>query len=460
MNVLGALILLLIISVVLGAPRRWALVGMMAGVLYLTQGQQVEVLGFNLYAIRFMELAGFIRVMARKEFPLSQFNRVDRSFLLLYVYTMVVFLLRSSDGFANQIGTTVDALLCYVTFRGLVGGLDDFRWFLRAFLFLLAPYAVLVLFESMTGRNPFFMALGGDVYGDWIRNGRPRCLGSFRHPSLLGTLGASFLPLYLGLACTKATRKHAFIGLGLCLIVIWAANSGGPASCAGVGLAGWLCWPARARMKRVRQAMLALLVLLAMVMKAPIWYLPARASMLTGGDGWHRSYLMDVAFRNIGKWFFAGMSLRDTNGWFTYDLAATGGADITNQFLLFGLTAGVGATLLFIFLLYRAFSNLGQAMEVVRAHPGMPGEPQYLLWALGVMQVAHIFNWLGIAYFDQTYVIWFMQLAVISSLSESYLHFPLIEETDETHDPAETGQDGPIAIGDQAFVSLASGPAR
>jgi hypothetical protein len=453
MNAIGALILLILISVVLGASRRWALMGMMAGILFLTQGQQIDVFGFNLFALRFMELAGFIRVMVRKEFPFSRLNRIDRSFLLLFIFATVVFLLRSSDGYANQIGTAVDAILCYITFRGLVSDLDDFRWFLRIFLVLLAPYAALVLFENLTGRNPFFIALGGDVYGDWIRNGRPRCLGSFRHPSLLGTLGGSFLPLYIGLACTKATRKLAFIGLGLCLLIIWAANSGGPANCAAVGLVGWMFWPMRTRMRLVRRSMVAGILLLAMMMKAPIWYLPARASSFTGGDGWHRSYLMDVCFRNFDKWWLSGMSLRDTNGWFPYNLAATGGADITNQFLLFGLTAGVGAMILFFLLLYLAFSNLGKAMAMIRSSSRGPGEPEYLLWGLGVMQVAHIFNWLGIAYFDQTYVIWFMQLAVISGLSESYVHSPMIEVTDEAHAPSEADQGRHAAVGDRAFVS-------
>jgi hypothetical protein len=36
---------------------------------------------------------------------------------------------------------------------------------------------------------------------------------------------------------------------------------------------------------------------------------------------------------------------------------------------------------------------------------------------LGAVLTVHIINWFGIAYFDQMYVIWFMQLAAVSSLS-------------------------------------------
>jgi hypothetical protein len=457
MNPVGALILFVIIVVVAAVPRRWALLGMMAGVLYLTQGQQIEIFGFNFYAIRFIELVGFIRVMTRHEFSFSQLNRMDRVFLLFYIYMTVVFLLRSSEGYANQIGTAADAILCYFTFRGLVGDIEDFRWFLRAFLILLVPFALLILFESMTGRNPFFLALGGDVYGDWMRNDRPRCLGSFRHPSLLGTLGASFFPLYIGLACSRTTRKAAFLGLGLCLLIVWASNSGGPSNCAGVGIIGWLLWPLRTRMRLIRRLMLAGFILLAMVMKAPIWYLPAKVSAFTGGDGWHRSYLMDVAIRNLDKWWLAGMSLSQTKDWFPYNVTGTGGADITNQFLSFGLTAGMVAMILFFVLLYLAFSNLGKAIAVVRSNHPASNEHEFLFWGFGVMLVAHIFNWLGITYFDQTYIIWFMQLAAISNFSQSCTHSATIEVLDEGEGFTEAGQRGPVAAGDRN-LAIEAGP--
>ena len=63
------------------------------------------------------------------------------------------------------------------------------------------------------------------------------------------------------------------------------------------------------------------------------------------------------------------MSIKDTSGWMPYDLGTTGGADITNEYLGFGLTAGLGAIALFVFLLTRAYSGLGRALAIVRS-PG------------------------------------------------------------------------------------------
>src|SRR5580765_7292597 len=109
MNAVGTIILLIVVLVVFSASRRWALIGMLAGVLYLTQGQQLHIFGMNLFAIRFIELAGFVRVMVRREFSFSGLNRIDKGVLLLYGYTTVVFFLRSSEGKLNQIGMAVDA---------------------------------------------------------------------------------------------------------------------------------------------------------------------------------------------------------------------------------------------------------------------------------------------------------------------------------------------------------------
>ena len=115
------------------------------------------------------------------------------------------------------------------------------------------------------------------------------------------------------------------------------------------------------------------------------------------------------------------MPLKETDSWFPYILSTTGSADVTNEFLLFGITAGLGAMTLFIVLLTRAFRSLGVALSAVRG--GMPGgrDAELMLWSLGVMLAMHIVNWLGITYFDQTGAIWFMQLATVSNVSAECL---------------------------------------
>jgi hypothetical protein len=421
MNFLGAGILAVLISVVLFGSRRSASLGMIAGVLYLTQAQQVDLCGFNVYAMRFLEAAGFLRVLVRSELLFRSSNGIDSTLLWLYGYSTVIFLFRSKEGQTNQIGIAVDAFLCYFTFRALIRDMDDFQSFLRAFVLLLAPFVLLVIIESVTARNPFTI-MGGITGGDyWTRHGFPRCFGSFRQPDTLGMLGASFLPLYISLVFVAEERRRAIAGICLCLILAVASNSGGPASATLAAFLCWGLWCVRVHMRKVRWSLVGMLVGLGLVMKDPVWYILARASSLTGGGGWHRSYLIDLAYRHLNLWWFAGLSLSETKAWFPYVLPKVGTADITNEFLAFGFTAGLGALALFIWLLTRAYSILGKALAASRFNSSQANNDELLLWGMGGALTIHIVDWFGVTYFDQMYVVWFMQLAAIATVSQAYL---------------------------------------
>jgi hypothetical protein len=428
MNPIGASILVILIAVVLFAPRRWALLAMMAGILYLPMGLNIEMLGLNLYPMRFLEIAGFARVVKKNEFSFKKLNRIDIALLLLYIYTTLIFLIRSTEIFGYQIGLLVDPMLCYFAFRGMVGDIKEFKWLLRALVVVLVPFVFLVVVERLTGQNGFVFLGGVEKSSFFIRGGKPRCFASFQNPSLLGTVGAVLLPLYIGLAFDKAERAMALLAMVLCLAIVWASNSGGPALGTAFALLGWFFWKKRTVMRKVRWGIVALLVSLQIVMKAPIWYLMARLSSISGGDGWHRSYLIEMAVQHMGEWWLMGMPISDTIDWFPDMLEATGGADITNQFVAFGLRGGVGAIILFVVLLTRAFSILGRALWQVRAASFESEKLEFLMWGLGVMLSVHIVNWFGITYFDQTYALWFMQLAALNNLSEQCLKAPPAEE--------------------------------
>ncbi|CAG7856709.1 hypothetical protein MCAMS1_01301 [biofilm metagenome] len=413
MNALGAAILLVLILVVSFSSPRGAVLGMLAGALFMTFEQVVNIAGFHLFALRFLEIAGFIRIVRLKELYTIKLLSIDKTLILLYLYATIVFLVRSKTDFAYTIGQMVDSLLCYFIFRALLTRLEDLQWLLKAFLVLLLPFVLLVATEMFTRNNPFEV-IGGLHFVE--RGGRLRCMGTFRHPSLLGTLGASFLPLYIALVLNKNDIKSGFFGVVLCVAIILLANSGGPLSAAATGIVGWGLWLLREKMHWVRRGMVAFIILMAVVMKAPIWYLPAKVSAITGGDGWHRSYLMDVSFNNLDKWWLAGMPLIDTADWFPYTVPATGTADITNQFIAYGLQAGLLATFIFIALLVAAFKAIGQVLSNIKEKAF--SEWEVMAWGLGCTLAVHISTWLGITYFDQTYLIWFMQLAAITSIKQ------------------------------------------
>ena len=309
-----------------------------------------------MYPMRCLELVGFIRVVVRKELSVSRLTEIDKALLALYVYTAIVFLLRTELGGGTsesieqittkaKIGSIVDAVLCYFTFRGLIATIGDLIWFLRGFVWMLGPYVALVSVEAVTGNNPF--AIVGGMSTIWQDGDRMRCSGSFGHPSLLGTLGASFLMLYIAPASTRGNRAVSVAGLGCCVGIVLLADSGGPLAIVAIGIAAWALWTARTAMFAVRCVMVWTLVLLACVMKVPLWYLPHKMSGVVGGAGWHRSELMNKAIENLDQWWLGGMALDLTADWFFYK--AKGAVDITNGYLVFGFDAGLPAIGLFVF---------------------------------------------------------------------------------------------------------------
>ncbi len=348
--------------------------------------------------------------------------------LAAYTYMTAVFLVRTLLGFGtsaevtmvttlSKVGELIDVFFLYVACRGLVHEVSDFRWLLEKAVFLLLPFVALVFIERFTWRNP--LVILGSIPAIWVDagDGRIRCFGSFLHPALLGTFGAIMALSYMGLAASRSSRAIGCIGVFLSLMIVILANSGGPITMLAAGMLAWGCWPIRERLKLLRFAILGMLILLAVIMRDPIWYLPSKMSILFGGGGWHRSFLMNQAIVHLDNWWLAGMPLDMTREWLPY--LTLGAADVTNLYLSFGIDGGLMALFLLIGLLVVAFSEIGKSLVASRNARQLERKNELLLWALGASMVGHAANFLSITYFDQTTVVWLLQLAVIASASST-----------------------------------------
>ncbi len=426
MNAVSGAILIVLLLVVTLAPRRWALLATMAGVFFLTEGHSLNLAGLNLYPVRFLSAVAFARVLLRRELIWSQLNRIDLTLLLLYNYTALVWILRSSNVAAHQFASALDPTLCYLALRAFIGCLDDLQWFLNGFVVLLIPFTALVFLERLTGHSSFAIVGAADALP--LRNGVPRCPGSFGHAILLGSVAAAFFSLYIGLWLGGKHRTIALLGTLLCLSLVALSNSGGPLVSALAAFLGWLVWPLREKMHLVRRAVLALLLFLLLFMEAPIWYLPFKISAVAGGSGYHRSLLMERAWQHLGNWWLVGMDISQTADWIPYMHPLLGGADITNQFIAFGLHAGLASIGLSAMLLVFAFTHLGRARGAIHRSGDIGRGGECLLWGVGVTLFVHAVSWLGVSYFDQSWAVWLMHLAAVPK-SAQRLRSPSSKQT-------------------------------
>jgi hypothetical protein len=418
MTPLGFALTLLFCSAVLFGSRKVALLGIMAAVCYVTQGQQFVVAGVHLTSLRTVLLAGLMRICARGEWKKFALNRVDKSLAAWIIVLVSVSILRQGTAAAlnYELGFAYDSLLTYFLFRSLISGLAEFEERLSALAFFLVPFALLMCLEAATAKN-LFSAMGGVPEDAWIRDGHVRSMGSFRCPITAGTFGATLAPLFATLFLIVDNRRAAVAGFLVSTVIVLTSRSSGPLMAYFVGMAGLACWPLRGRMQTVRRGAVALLIGLQLVMVSPVWFLIARVCDVIGGGGYYRAHLIDEFIRRWASWSFMGLNYQDTVDWMPTGNLGTGGADITNEFICMGLRGGLLGLILFVLFLVRCFQSLGANMQAAR---GISFNNERLLWGLGSVLFAHVLNLMSVTYFDQMNVPWFLLLATISAATPSH----------------------------------------
>jgi hypothetical protein len=273
---------------------------------------------------------------------------------------------------------------------------------------LITPLALCMVAESLTGHNVFDF-MGGHSPTD--RDGRPRCVGAFRGPHTAGTFGATLMPLFAGLFLMPGKRAASVMGFSAATAITYTSNSSGPLLAYLSCIIALAFWPLRKDMRRVRRGIVFVLIGYTLASKAPVWYIFSKISDITGGDGWHRSYLMDQCFRHIADWWLAGTE--DTSAWAVTHMA-WGGADITNEYVSCAANAGLGSLVLFILILVRCFGNLGRTLFVFKKAPLYA---EALVWCLGCALFGHVVTLFSVTYFDQMQVVWWGFLAVLASVT-------------------------------------------
>lgn len=406
----------LFISMILLGNRRIALLGIISGVVYLTQGDSFNLAGINMMPIRFIEIAGLSRVILRKETKTITWNKQDKMFVAFNVVYIIVYVIRCNinpgmlDSISYRFGYLCDALICYVTFRALIKDKDQYITFISDLALLLIPFAGFMLTEAFTGFN-YFSYMGGVPSTPVLREGFYRCQASFRHAITAGSVGSTLLPIFFALFLSHG---RGVVGIVVALVITVTSHSSGPLMSLVAGIAAWMFWPLRDRMKHVKIGIAISIVLLHAFMTAPVWFIIARISDLIGGDGWHRANLIDQFIRNTGGWILLGMPLELTENW-----AATkmpwGAVDITNQYVAVGLNGGLISLVLLILYFRTNFAAIGRSIK--RSTNSLtPKSDALLYWGMGSVLFSHVVNIMAVSYWDQIYVIWYMVLASLSSV--------------------------------------------
>jgi len=390
-------------------PRTWAVLPMLVMACFVSSAQRFVIATLDFDFLRILVLFGALRVLVQHEAAGFRWCRLDTAVILWGLSSALFYTVRLGTvaAFVNRLGFCFDAIGMYLLFRCLIRSWQDLDGVVRGFLWISIPLAALFLVERATGRN-MFSIFGGVPEITAIREGRLRCQGAYAHAILAGCFWAPILPL-LVVRWWKSSQDRVWAvgGSMAALIIIYCCASSTPVLSALSGIVGGGMFWFRRQMKIIRWGVLGVLVTLHVAMNAPVWHLIARVSAVGGSTGYHRYRLIDQTIRHFMDWCVMGCSGHTVLSWGIWM------GDVTNQYILEGVRGGFVTMCLFVYCIVLAFSNIGKLWRRQRPQ----SYKQKLAWALGVSLFAHCCSFIGVSYFGQINILWYMHLAIIGSLS-------------------------------------------
>jgi hypothetical protein len=393
-------------------PRKYVIVPFILCIFLSPVGQQLYVWGVHFYVPRLLILAGWIRISfvklsSKSEIASHGFNVVDAAFICWSIFRAIapVVTFHFDPGAAIYQGAFLwDGLGGYFLMRFLIQDEEDVIRVIKVLAASAAVLGITMLNEKLRNQN-IFGYLGTISIVPSVREGSIRAQGTFEVSILAGVFGATLVPLFLWLWQNKKARVAAACGLvGSTLMTVSSASST-PLLAYTAAIVGLCLWPMRRKMRQLRYGLVAALILLHLIMKAPVWFLIAHVDLIAGNSGYHRAMLIDTFIRHFSDWWLIGTNQAATWG---YEMD-----DMSNQFVAEGESGGLVTFICFILIISKSFGRLGTARKIIdgdRKH-------EWLLWLLGVAVFAHCVGYFGISYFDQTKISWYVLLAVIAAVT-------------------------------------------
>jgi hypothetical protein len=413
MNTTALVFLIAAVTSVIVVPRKWAPIPLLVSCCYMTVSQGIQVGPLTLPVFRLVLAAGLVRVILRRESIVGGFNTIDKLIIMWAMWTLFAGLFhvwRPGSGPIYASGLAYNIVLVYFLTRVWCRDLGDLMAVVKAVAWLLVPVAIAMFAEHVLEKNYFGILFGGVSEGVYWREGKIRAQGPFAHPILAGTVGAVCFPLMLGI--WRQHRVSAAVGTAACLAMVLASTSSGPLMSLFIGALGVLMWFRRNWSRAVRWALVGAYLCAELLMRRPAYYLMSELDLTGSSTGWHRSRLIEAAIDNFSDWWIFGTDY--TFHWMGMSVGeAEIHSDITNYYLFIGVIAGFPAMLLVIAMMWYAFMWVGRSVANGSAEFREHG---FLIWCLGAGLLAHAVTSLSVAYFDQSFTFFWLNIGAISSV--------------------------------------------
>ena len=364
--------------------------------------QRIALGGLDFTLFRILVIIAAVRALSLRWYTLPSASKLDKCVYVWLAVSGLVYALReaSVSAVVYKAGFFLDSAFCFMMFRAAFSERTDVERALRVLCILAVIISVAFLLEVSSGRN-VFSYFGGVPEFTKVRDGRLRAQGAFSHPIVAGVYWSTVL-LFL-VAQLSAVRRYSpalIIGIVSSAVIVVCCASSTPVFMLAAGILGCTLWVVRSKIRLIVWGSLAALVGLHFIMEAPVWHLLARVSAVGGSTGWHRYHLIDEFVGRVPEWLVAGVASTAHWGW--------GLQDVTNQFVLEGVRAGILGLSLFSLVLAVAFRHPAASNEL---------EDVIFSWCVKGILFAHCAAFFSVSYFGQAWIMFWFTLSLLQARS-------------------------------------------
>lgn len=412
-------------------PRSYAFVPLVIATMHLGNVELVP----ELTPCRLIILAGLARWLLNGGRGTKLGTPLDKVFLCFACVALLVSIAPREDiasPFRANVGMILNVCGSFLYGRIYLGERDSLMIFSKVLCISSIPLAM-GLFGELVLRKNLYAGLGALTEGVTIRNGTLRATGPFGHPILCGSLGASIIPLAIGL--WSRVKWVALLGVAAGLVITYLSGSSGPLAALMAGFAAIFFWNYRAHLSLVLRGLFVLLVVLHLVSTRGVWYLMTYIDIVGGSTGWHRAKLIDSCVKYFSDWWLAGTD--HTRHWMPSGVHWSPlHTDMTNYYVHLGVIGGLGLVICLIACIGFGFRGVGAALSdatraqeevpetrdeltVIRGTSSPPSLPLFAIWCLGCSLLVHAISFISISYFDQMFSIFYLTIGLIAGMGLS-----------------------------------------
>jgi hypothetical protein len=366
---------------------------------------------------RIVVITIFLAILLGQGRPTNfKFTQLDKFVIAYFICEIIAGLttMPASVFLENRAGAFLSTVLPYFAVRLAITTKKQYYTVLKAIVIIAAPLAIIGLYESVTGNNPFGFLR---QYHAWrvisedfgqapreTRMGLYRAVVTFPQPIMFGLFFAMFAPPCAALFRVVPRNKFLWwIGVAFMALGAVSSVSSGPVLSLVLAAVFIACYRWRKYWK-VAVVLLLLMVVCVEIVSNRHFYDVIGRFTFSAGTAWYRSKLMEVALGGgmSGHWL-TGFGFADP-GW-SYRIDHRSHTDIVNHYLLVLARYGLVGFIPFVGVILTAMKNL-----IVASRQARLDADKWTIWTLGATLCGLLFAFFSVSLGGQTPTFFYMIL--------------------------------------------------